>query len=91
MNETKKYENAEAFYLEAKRINEKTKGKNTLPYCGNLVNLGKLYFNMTYYEKAERNLLEAKEIFEVQLKNTEHFFYANCITMLSHSSMTTQS
>jgi len=81
--ETRDYEKSEEYYLEAKEIRLRTIGKNNPDYCGNLINLGRLYYNMAYYEKAELVLLEAIDIFTNQLNNQGHPFYVNALTMLS--------
>ena len=66
---------AEQNYLEAKAVSEKVLGKEHPNYAYLTVNLGRLYYNMGYYEKAESCFLEARDIYE-KVHGKEHPDYA---------------
>ncbi len=58
------YEQAELYCLEAKTIREEVLGDQDPDYARSLDNMAILYANMGSNEKAERLILEAKDIFE---------------------------
>ncbi len=73
---------AEAEFLEAKKIWEALGGVNPT-YLGVLVNLASLYYVLGRFEEAEPLFLKAKSGFEIDLDDRGHRFYLNCLNNLA--------
>ena len=78
------YEEAAKWYLESIAVDEKTIGKEHADYAGNLINLAGIYRLLSYFEKSELLLLDAKNIFENKLHDRNHPFYYNCLIVLAN-------
>ena len=77
-----KFNEAEAYFIQARVLNEKLFGKENYRYANCLKNISNIYFDLGEYAKSEVMNLEEKEILE-KIGGKENSKYVSCISNLA--------